>query len=1363
MTKHKSWYDLFGVDDLANATGLDDASDRGALSADFNPPSIIPDWGSPPGPVNDFAEIDFSGEYDLGSKDYLYATSVSLLLSGDTLKNNGVIWSAPVINNLYGAVIAVAVDNVVNTGKIVLDLENNLNQHAIAVSTSGLVNSGQIFAITDQAGPALALLAGGGQYDNSGIVAAKANNSIAEAVNLTDSGLYSDGIGSTLHNEAPGKILAEGQVAVGAYILNGISIIYGPWNPDDLVPAIVNDGLIQAASLDHRYASIGIETAHFDFDAVKIVNSGTIKADIAIYGNDYDAAAPSETQRPIDVVYNENGGSIIGTIDLERGDDIVHNSGSIQGNVYLGEGNDTFDNRGGVLKGIADLGWGDDSFQGANGVDLVAGNDGNDHIEGNAGADLLMGGGNDDTLIGGADNDGLFGEYGNDTILTQAGDYASGGAGNDVVELGDYTFEYATGDTGFDTLVLASGSRIIDLSMVAASDRVTGFENIALNGNKEIAIRAGDVSAITGGASELRIDGDSSDGVYLIGGWTYEGTVTRDGVSYREYGLSGQTVLVDDGASVTIQAGGLNNATGLDAIAGGTPAPLPGQGSGLDYTPTSVYLVDYQLTQPISVNPEETWWNDAGAPVLEIWQVHVTLTNYGTIESIYHVDKVENIAVWGHNLEGLINYGTIKVVADWNDFSGYNVAANSGNYFDHSANYGLIEAQSVHGTSVGIYSASFVNAGQIVVESDNDDSIGAYVSSFDNSGTIDASGATGAVGVRYALTTSSNEGQISAHAQSGDGIAVLFVGVNDTLFENSGTIDGDIAFSMGGGLDIGVVALHLDNTGTVIGRIDCVDAADHIVNGGTIQGDVMLAGGDDLYDGSAGTLDGTVFGGDGNDTLMGGSGSDTFDGGAGNDSLNGGTGNDTASYEDAHGVTVDLSQAGAQNVGGGAGSDTLTSIENLRGSAYDDTLKDSSGNNILDGQAGNDTLDASKGGNDALLGGAGNDTIVMGGALTAGDTIDGGSGTDTVVLNGDYSSGLSFYSTTIVNIEAIALTKGHSYNLTTKDANVAAGQMLTIDGSQLLAGDVLTFNGSGEKDGAFTILGGQGNDLLTGGGSGDSFDLSHGGNDTAAGAAGSDIFLLGSSFTAADRIDGGKGQDAVTLSGDYSAGLTITGSMLANVETLTLGKNHSYTLSTDDSLVAAKHAFTVDASALIASDHFVFNGAAETAGQFHIIGGAGTNVLTGGAAGDQLDGGASSDVLTGGGGSDLLDGHGGGDVFVYGPASDSTGAGHDIITDFDALSDHLDLTFGVNGIDAALAGGRLRSDHFDHDLARAVGVADLAAHHAVLFTPDRGSLAGHTFLIVDGNGIAGYQAGQDLVIQLDDATHLSSLSTGNFI
>jgi Ca2+-binding RTX toxin-like protein len=78
--------------------------------------------------------------------------------------------------------------------------------------------------------------------------------------------------------------------------------------------------------------------------------------------------------------------------------------------------------------------------------------------------------------------------------------------------------------------------------------------------------------------------------------------------------------------------------------------------------------------------------------------------------------------------------------------------------------------------------------------------------------------------------------------------------------------------------------------------------------------------------------------------------------------LNGNGGADTADYFNATaGITVDLANAG--NNTGEAIGDTYASIENLRGTALNDTLRGDGNTNLLDGQVGADVLDGS-GGND---------------------------------------------------------------------------------------------------------------------------------------------------------------------------------------------------------------------------------------------------------------------------------------------------------------------------------------------------------------------------------------------------------------
>ena len=211
------------------------------------------------------------------------------------------------------------------------------------------------------------------------------------------------------------------------------------------------------------------------------------------------------------------------------------------------------------------------------------------------------------------------------------------------------------------------------------------------------------------------------------------------------------------------------------------------------------------------------------------------------------------------------------------------------------------------------------------------------------------------------------------------------------------------------------------------------------------------------------TLNGTtaadqIFGLDGDDTLNGNNGNDVLEGGNGADALNGGAGTDTATYANSTaGVTVDLTTG--TGAGGEAQGDTLSSIERVIGSAFDDNLTASTSGNVLTGGAGNDiyvignqgvsVVEAASEGTDevqtslavlsiagyanverlvytgtgnfqgtgnaldnTIIGGIGNDTL-LGGA--GADQFFGGDGTDTVSYADVTSGGVTVNLKTGVN------------------------------------------------------------------------------------------------------------------------------------------------------------------------------------------------------------------------------------------------------------------------------------------------------------------------------------------------------------
>ena len=317
------------------------------------------------------------------------------------------------------------------------------------------------------------------------------------------------------------------------------------------------------------------------------------------------------------------------------------------------------------------------------------------------------------------------------------------------------------------------------------------------------------------------------------------------------------------------------------------------------------------------------------------------------------------------------------------------------------------------------------------------------------------------------------------------------------------------------------------------------------------QGDDTLTGDSADNELRGGNGDDTLSGGDGDDTLYGGAGNDTLTGGAGADRLYGGDGTDTASYalSDA-GVTVDLSDNAAET-GGHAAGDTLTSIENIIGSAHADTLTGDANNNIFEGGGGGDTIDGGDGadiisggdGDDFLFGGEGDDSI---GGDAGDDTLIGGAGDDTLFGGGGSDTASYASSTSGVVITLFIGTNSAGYSVGfAGDGLGGSDSLISIENIIGSAHDDIIEAGGGSQNNTFD--GGEGNDTFLGGY----------GNDTISGGAGNDTIILELDDAGSDTVAHfGMGNNKIRV--DSAAGTETTLAQLGLARATKDGNTYIY-------------------------------------------------------------------------------------------------------------------------------------------------------------------------------------------------------------
>jgi Ca2+-binding RTX toxin-like protein len=1057
---------------------------------------------------------------------------------------------------------------------------------------------------------------------------------------------------------------------------NGNNVLIGGDFIDNLSGGNGDDTLIGGAGPDTLTGGAGNDTASY-------VNS-SFGVDVELGVNGTASAAFSSDGDKILSVENLTGSgfgdflvgnNLANVLNGGAGDDII-TGGAGDDVIEGGAGNDTLTGGGGNdTVSYADAAAGvtvhlNLNFQDGSTAQVSQSGDDADgdilfgfkNLVGSANADNLTGADTGGTVDGGAGNDIITGGNGNSTLLGGTGnDTITGGSGNDIIE-GGVGADTLDGGSGVNTLSYASDTAgvIVNMSSQSASggdaqgDNVTWSNFTNLTGGSGNDILDGDNTAnyIQGGAGDDIIDGHA--GADLLDGGA--------GFDIVDYSLT-SSVTINLGKQYTDtngvftggqpQAGGDatgEKLTGFEGVIGSVSADvitgsanddyIEGNGGGgvhdvLDGGAGNDTLGFARSTSGVAVN--------LGLTVQTAAQPNPGFVFTGNA----YVKNFENLL--GSAFDDLLIGDAKNNVIDGGTGTGAGMDVLDGNAgidtlsFAHYAANGVSINLGVHntdGTITGGVSGAFeFHNFENLIGSQFDDQL-TGISNF--ASTIDGGAGDDAI----------HSGSAVDKVSGGTGDDTVFGSAGSDIFDGGtgGETTGDtIDYSYLGGttkLTVTLGAWNADtgaslaaNTSGVAGDIDTISNFENVTGGlgndkitGNAAANIISGNdGDDTIDGGAG--DDTLSGGIGNDTLTGGAGNDTIHGNEGDDIIEGGAGadalfgdtngpnGDTISYQHSPGAvfvnlgllavfpghTQEVSQSGlsaSDAFGDSVITDmypagTIDGFENIIGTAFDDALFGSGDDTInrIDGGAGNDFIE----------GGAGADLLI------------GGLGSDT----------LSYYGTTAGNI-IVDLSKQAALNATT-------GAL--TGGTDGIGGDA-----QGDKFTGFeNLVGGHGNDILTGDGNANII-VGSVGDDVINGGAGNDT-LGGRSFSAGpylaadsptgtmsgnDIIYGGAGNDLIL--GDDGSDQLDGG---AGTDTL------SYAASVAAVTVDLSQQATVDINGVFSGGNLQMGGdaAGDTiAGFENLIGSTFGDKLTGNSGINVISGGAGDDTINGGAGNDTLDG-----------------------------------------------------------------------------------------------------------------------------
>ncbi|WP_372088784.1 calcium-binding protein [Tistrella mobilis] len=751
----------------------------------------------------------------------------------------------------------------------------------------------------------------------------------------------------------------------------------------------------------------------------------------------------------------------------------------------------------------------------------IIGTAGNDTLTGTTANETFYGLEGEDVITGGGGNDTFDGGAGNDTITAGSGiDILDGGDGDDLL-MGGAGADVIDGGGGYDRVSYAdyTTSLTIDLAAGTASDgdHFTNVEGVIGGSGDDVIIGDAGANIIDGG-----LGADTIDGGLGFDTITFTGRTTPVTVNLAD----GETSDGDTLTSIEAATGGeaddsLTGDIWNNVLDGGLGADTLDGGDGNDYVSYAYRLTSVTANLATGANTDGDGFTS----------IENLIGGWG--DDMLTGDAGANILQGGGGDDTLLG----GLGDDTLDGGNGADTIDGGDGFDTVSYAGA-------GTGMRIDLANG-NAGE-----------GNYLG-FTTGTPIDQ-----LQNVEAVLGSDHNDVIFSidgARIDGGRGNDILISSAgSDTLIGNEGT-DGVAYLEAASGVTANLA------TGTGTAGEATGDIYTGIENLYGSQFDDVITGDD-----GANTLAGYA----GDDAISGGLGDDIIYGGAGSDLIDGGDGTDTFVATDATaGMTIDIASGTTSD------QDTLTSVENVTGSTFNDIIIGDAGDNRLSGSTGDDILVGGLG-EDALIGGDGFDfasyqdrttgvTVFLGATEGnedrfasiegliggSGDDIFNGTSIDNIFIGGDGNDRLAGADGDDV------LTGGNGDDLLrggngadTLDGGAGTDTIsyveqhvdLTIDLStgtaphddtlisieNVIAG---TENDTVTGDGGNNQLDGYSGDDLLAGGNGDDILLGNTGNDTLSGDDGDDVLIGGSGR---DIMTGGDGADRFVFQSltDSSAG-----------------------------------------------------------------------------------------------------------------------------------------------------------------------------------------------------------------------------------